>query len=93
MSRWENEDIVYRRFQDWKSLSNGDEFINTKSNLGITLVKLNYENKTIRFQKIVDADGRYEDIAYFPIEELEQIVGHMKHTMKRRQKEFEENAK
>lgn len=92
MSRWENEGIVYTRTQNWTSLPHGDECIFIANVFGNMMVQLNYESGTIDFLKRT-GEGDYKRITYFPIEELEEIVGHMKNTMKRRQKQFEESAK
>lgn len=93
MSRWGDEGIIYKRTQDWTPLPHGDECIFIANVFGNMMIQLDYENGTISFQKVATVDGQYEEIAYFPIEEMEEIVGHMKNTMKRRRKRFEESTK
>lgn len=93
MSRWEDEGVAYKRTQNWTLLPHGDECIFIANVFGNMMIQLDYENGTISFQKVATVDGQYEEITYFPIEEMEEIVGHMKNTMKRRRKRFEESTK
>lgn len=92
MSRWENEGIVYKRIQNWTKIPHGDECIHVLSNLGTMMVRLNYEDEGVCLAQRINEEEGYKQVAYFPIEELEEIVGHMKNTMKRRQKQFEEQS-
>lgn len=93
MTRWEKEGIVYKRMQNWMTLPHDDECILVVSNLGSMRVKLDYENGTIELAKRVGKDDDYNKIAYFPIEEMEEIVGHMKNAMQKRERRFKENLK
>ncbi len=93
MSRWDNEGVAYKRTQNWTALPHGDEFISVVNNFGPMIVKLNYYDEVISFLKVSNEKGEYREVGYFPIEELEEIVGHMKNTMKRRRKQFEESIK
>lgn len=93
MNRWEKEGIVYKRVQGWTNLPHGDECIHVVNNLGSLMVRLDYENGTISLFKRISEDGDYKKIAYFPIEEMEEIVGHMKKTIKKRKEEFEGGQK
>ncbi len=93
MTRWEKEGIVYKRTQNWMVLPHGDECIFVVNNLGSMRVKLDYENNTIELAKRTGEDDGYNKIAYFPIEEMEEIVGHMKNAMQKRQRRFKESLK
>lgn len=90
MTRWEKEGINYRRAIDWTSGPHRDQFIRVSTVLGDRVVWLDYENGVVEIRKPGDGDSLSQPLAYFPIEELEEIVGHMKNTMKKRKKAFEE---
>lgn len=93
MSRWEKEGIVYRRVQNWTMLPHGDECIFITSNFGNMKVRLDYEDGIIHLAKRISENGDYKEIAYFPIEEMQEIVGHMRNAMTCRKEQFAGGAK
>lgn len=93
MTRWEKEGINYRRVIDWTSAPHGDQFIRVSTVLGDRVIRLFYEDGVVEIREPCDESRVSRPLAYFPIEELEEIVNHMKNTIKRRRKQFEESTK